>query len=70
LSGAVENSEDAHFRRMNLVDGDKRQRCERQLSRSVHAALTSPLWKSLKIRNATDDRRRNILCGTWTTRAM
>jgi hypothetical protein len=39
-----------------------------QLSRSIHAALTSQLWKCLKIADAANDRRRDILCRTWTTR--
>jgi hypothetical protein len=49
---------------VNFIHRDKRQRCERQLSSAVHAALTSQLWECLKIGDASDDRRCNILSGT------
>jgi hypothetical protein len=43
LPGAVEKFAALHFLRMNLINGDKRQRCECQLSRSVQAALNSEI---------------------------
>ena len=51
----MENSENVHFLRVDFVDGDKRQRCEGQLSGSLDAAVTSELWKCLKICHALND---------------
>jgi len=63
----MENSEDVHFLDVDFVNGDKRQGCEGQLSGSVDAAVTSQLWKCLKICDASNDGRSNLLGGTGTT---